>query len=625
MIAIGLKFLSGRFHATPWGRHVNEGANEWPPAPWRLLRSLVATWKLRLYDDLTRNDAEAILRVLAEPPEFYLPPAGVGHTRHYMPWFKKGPGDKTLIFDTFVALQPESEVIVLWPNALLSEEQVDLLARWLSALGYLGRAEAWCEARLLEAPEAEASAARINCHPLGARDLGANTEVVRVLCSNPAEAFSDTHTPKVIIATGRGKAKQTRVEALYDPDWHLCAETLWLHGERWSDPPGSRWIRYSRSEDCFRTLPRASPRRQSKERPQIARFALDSVVLPLVTTTLPVAEDTRRNLMGILGRRFQSENGERAKSQIFSGKGADGEQLTGHGHAYYLPTDEDGDGRIDHLTIFANDGFGSRELRALDGLREIKSREREQSGHPLRVLLLGVGRPGDRPLYPLGPSKVWVSATPFVAPRFPKANGTKRDTRELLSCAANFVAATLREELGRLQQRRPDLQSMLLDQIQIEALQDQNGFFRIPARKGDPLGLRPIQFKRYRQKRGDDGGNRLSGAFRIIFPDPVLGPIALGHSSHFGLGLFVPASRVQTRERLTGLVSGARFRRAAQWFPCRTARNKWVVNRTAGNPRRNNSRQSSNLGTVDYACQSRADQFCRRIAGAHPGHHRVSV
>src|SRR5260221_2417249 len=71
MIAIGLRFLSGRFHATPWGRHVNEGAVEWPPAPWRLLRSLIATCKTRLDDLISRNDAEAILRALAEPPAFH--------------------------------------------------------------------------------------------------------------------------------------------------------------------------------------------------------------------------------------------------------------------------------------------------------------------------------------------------------------------------------------------------------------------------------------------------------------------------------------------------------------------------------------------------------------------------
>jgi len=29
--------------------------------------------------------------------------------------------------------------------------------------------------------------------------------------------------------------------------------------------------------------------------------------------------------------------------------------------------------------------------------------------------------------------------------------------------------------------------------------------------------------------------------FRIVFPEEMYGPICLGHSSHFGLGLFVPA------------------------------------------------------------------------------------
>ena len=53
-------------------------------------------------------------------------------------------------------------------------------------------------------------------------------------------------------------------------------------------------------------------------------------------------------------------------------------------------------------------------------------------------------------------------------------------------------------------------------------------------------GLRPGQFKRFRGKRGDDGGRRPAGEFRVTFAAPVRGPICLGHSCHFGLGLFVP-------------------------------------------------------------------------------------
>lgn len=39
-----------------------------------------------------------------------------------------------------------------------------------------------------------------------------------------------------------------------------------------------------------------------------------------------------------------------------------------------------------------------------------------------------------------------------------------------------------------------------------------------------------------------DGGRRLAGAFRLRFCYPMHGPIALGRSSHFGLGLFAAKS-----------------------------------------------------------------------------------
>jgi hypothetical protein len=100
-ISISLTFPAGRFHATPWGHHVNEGLPEWPPSPWRLLRALVATWKRKLTDNaLLHRELPGVLAELAKAaPHFSLPPATLGHTRHYMPWFKKGPEDKTLVFD----------------------------------------------------------------------------------------------------------------------------------------------------------------------------------------------------------------------------------------------------------------------------------------------------------------------------------------------------------------------------------------------------------------------------------------------------------------------------------------------------------------------------------------------
>ncbi len=329
---------------------------------------------------------------------------------------------------------------------------------------------------------------------------------------------------------------------IYDPDWHLCMETAALHKDGWSDPPGSRWVPYARQRDCFKVEP--APERniaQHHNTPfQIARFALDSTVLPLVTETLPVAESARRGLMDWYGRLCILPDGSKGRSPIFSGKDADSEPLRGHRHAYYLPTDEDEDNRLDHLTILATAGFSSNELKALDRLRELKSWEQEQSGHPLRVLLLGLGRLDDYQPWPLAPSRAWVSATPFVAPRYPKSNGRKRDPEEIRASPTAFLTAVLREELSRLIERRPDLRSVSLASIEIVPVTNEHGVFQVGPRR-----LRPIQFQRFRQKPGDDGGRRPAGAFRLIFPCPVGGPICLGHSSHFGLGLFVPDKQLQ--------------------------------------------------------------------------------
>ena len=37
MLAISFTFHAGRYHATPWGRHVNEADVAWPPDLWRPL------------------------------------------------------------------------------------------------------------------------------------------------------------------------------------------------------------------------------------------------------------------------------------------------------------------------------------------------------------------------------------------------------------------------------------------------------------------------------------------------------------------------------------------------------------------------------------------------------------
>ena len=531
MTAIQITFSAGRFHATPWGRHVNEGAEEWPPSPWRLLRALIATWKTKAPEIADNTEMQGLLENLGRPPEFCLPPATFSHTRHYMPWFKKGPGDRTLIFDSFVAVGRDTPVTILWPDFDLTEDQARILATLLPLLGTLGRSESWCEARLLER---DAAATIIpNCRPIS--DANCDGEVVRVLGLDPPTAFQNQKNPPLQRSAGKGKAKATTRLALYDPDWHICMETLWLHQQRISMPPGARWLDYVRRKDAL-AQPRITRAPRPDERPpiQVARFALDSAVLPLVTETLRIAEAARVALMSRHGW-IAMEGDTKGKSAVFSGKHADGSLLADHSHAYYLPTDEDGDGRLDHLTVVASAGFPAAELQALDSLRQIKTKDSEDSGHPLRVILTGLGRLDEFFPGPMKPASTWVSATPYLSHRHPKTRGSKRDCPEQLASHALFVEERLREDIERLLERREDLKGIAIDQVKVAPLLDENGVFRLGAR-----GHRPIEFQRFRRKHGDDGGKRLSGAFAIEFPRAVRGPIALGHSCHYGMGLFLP-------------------------------------------------------------------------------------
>ena len=68
MLALGFRFPAGRYHATAWGSHVNEGVPEWPPSPWRLLRALIATAYHKLPDEVEKPALRSLIERLAARP-----------------------------------------------------------------------------------------------------------------------------------------------------------------------------------------------------------------------------------------------------------------------------------------------------------------------------------------------------------------------------------------------------------------------------------------------------------------------------------------------------------------------------------------------------------------------------
>src|SRR5690606_24737672 len=83
---------------------------------------------------------EALSSVL---PEYRLPRAALGHSRHYMPIGKLDDGREktTLVLDTFADVG-DGALWVRWPTKLDDEVQ-KLFDVLVTHLGYLGRSESW--------------------------------------------------------------------------------------------------------------------------------------------------------------------------------------------------------------------------------------------------------------------------------------------------------------------------------------------------------------------------------------------------------------------------------------------------------------------------------------------------
>lgn len=489
MLAIKFEFTAKRYHATEWGRHVNEGVPEWPPSPWRILRGMVATWR-RTLPEIPSERVIPILEALAsEYPEFHLPPASTGHTRHFMPYIEGRDEKRHLVIDSFVAVCPGRQLFAVWPNLELDSERRDDLGAILHNMPYLGRAESWVEASLLtEDPGVE-----INSRPLedGALPEG-DWDIARTLMPRSPVTLED-----------------------------LERETSTLRRGGRIDPEGAQWWPYVRERDCFTKFRLGSPQTRGRGAgATVVRFALSGKVLPMAFDTLRWGELARRAAMARYGRRNDGRN-----SEMLSGKDDSGKPLSGeHRHAFYLPTDEDGDGRLDHLTVWTPGELSEKEFKAIVSVNALN---RGGGRDPIQLSYLAHGKEGEfhgvSPLFEK--SKRWRSLTPYVLPRHVKFRGP-------------------RDENG--QRRMVDSPE---DQITQEVSRRYPGLLRVatsdhrepiaPMRSGRFNGFRPFEFFRYRSGGGSNGGGAFN--FTVEFEKPVCGPVALGFACHYGLGLFVPA------------------------------------------------------------------------------------
>lgn len=553
MATLIFQFPGRRYHATPWGHHVNEGLIEWPPAPWRLTRALLSVgythlgWTAGLalpWHSRPPATAETLVRKLsAVLPRYTLPPAIGAHSRHYMPVgdFKGDRERTTLVFDTWAQIDG-GELAVHW-NVALDPAERQLLAELSARMNYLGRADSWVEARL--ATESEAANLPANCHPV---DLspppGLGWEQVAVLACEPAEHYATWREQRVqaalvglppvplpnkkkLAAKDRKPSEQRdsereRAQAPYPTDLIAClqTDTEWQRAHGWSQPPGSRRALYWRQANALRaTLPLSAPSlaTSSSRHAENVPFVLLSLTtascnnhaLPTVARSLPQGELLHQGLV-----RASQKVAPGLPAPTITGCDERHQPLRGmHGHAHVLSLDLDEDGHIDHLLVWARNGLDARDQAAA---RRTRGTWTKGGANELRVAWAGAGTAADLRRLPgrfglalsktLGSGCTWISATPFVPPRHVKERG------------ANSLEGQIRAEL----------RSRGLDEpASVEVL--------------DPATDQRARMLRHHVRvrgRGRPPPINIGLAIRLTFDEPATGPICLGYASHFGLGRF---------------------------------------------------------------------------------------
>ncbi len=523
MITLAFRFPGGRYHATPWGHHVNEGLVEWPPSPWRVLRALISAGYTRMgWSPGPPEEARALIEALASAlPSYTVPSATLAHSRHYMPV----PGGKpTLVMDAWAQVGT-GELWVHWPVDLDSA-QAALLAKLVASLDYLGRAESWVEGRLLGANES-APRANVIAYEQAAPGPSADTsemELVPLAAPLSPEQYRlwreqgapapETDAGKRTKAQQKGRMKEQAPfpETLLDAmQW----DTARWKDLGWSQAPGLQRVLYRRPKQALAAwIPSVAPAATGGPIADTVLLALatpsgNRSALPALSRTLPQAEILHKSLVAHSGR-------QGSVAPALSGCDAEQRPLKGHRHAHILPLDLDRDGHLDHVLLWAPMGFDRAALEAVHSLRVTWTKG---GAGELRVAVAGQAwrkdlKPGVEGLERyLAPARIWVSLSPFVPPRFLKKNG------------ANSAQGQIESELLTRGLPKPERIRLAAFPAPEDLPESQAAHFR--------------HYIRRRQRGGQPPPQDCGWFVTLEFAEMVLGPLCLGYGSHFGLGLFV--------------------------------------------------------------------------------------
>ncbi len=484
-LAIEQFFPQGRFHATRWRENpFADGFGEWPPSPWRLLRALAARWfqYSREMGDRDEGAVERLLRRLAaERPEYYLPPAIKGTTlKQYQPtrtmeWTPAGAGTGA-VKRAETTLFPDGYFVVDPKQPIIWQwAEMDLSGRDRDLLAQL-------LARMTYFGRAESRTfltlsnryEKPNCRP----------------------ALSGGNAPVLCFAAG----SELNFGALLGD-----SDKAPLNGA--PVPPGTEWVFYRRPEPepiQMRTEPA-----KFEPVPHV-QFALGGHVLPPIPLWIKVTERFR-------GRILREFAGDAASRRLLSGKADRGRPLRGaHEHAFFLLWPVEERKSPSRLIVWRRgERFRKDEIEAmmLSAGKPIPWTS-EREGWTVQVVPLPLSTA--LPKHFEARARVWESVTPFVRPHnrhAQRSNGKSRPEEE-----PENICGRLIEKVWGV---RP---------IRVERIRDDAPWVKLHE---------TAEMRRERRAGGDRQLHVGPGYYlRVYFAEEFQGPLIVGDSAHYGLGVF---------------------------------------------------------------------------------------
>lgn len=505
-IILQQEFQLGRFHATPWRVNpFDDSHGEWPPSPWRLVRAVTARWyqwAREAEDEQNPAELEHLQAALCKSTYAFYLPAGAqkgSPVRQYHPtqfgWqpaAKKKAGTRSygtsLVQDNYWCVPPGSLVWWFIEGDDWNDELRALLAHCLARISYFGRAETLTRVRVAGLdPETPTP----NCRLVDNRIDGA-----------------------VPVLSPLGHATRDDIERTTDNP----------EAVKRAVPPGAQWL--------YAVRP---PRPASHERRRVPAHRPDChlVQLAIGWNVAPnpsaIVRLTSRFRGAVIRELLRLKTGgtsatwKRVSKAVresiadMIGKDESNKPLKGHRHAEFFAWG-DGSQPTRLLVWRGSRAFDADELEAilLAASRDVSWDAPGSDTDEWKVRLIPLDKAVPPPPgFDNGTSVAWESATPYVPARHHLRGGKER------------AGETMVEQIRRELKRRG-----IAERVDVELIGPPKWVsVHVPRREADkraPLGERRGQMVRLR------------------FETPVAGPIRLGHSSSFGLGLFRPKESVGT-------------------------------------------------------------------------------